>query len=173
MGDIMTIEEVRAEFGRQSFRDSMKEKLGNICVNCGSTESIEYHHIVPIINGGSNNLSNIVPLCYECHCKAHDKAYKHRSIEGRGRPKIIDIHSEEFKYVYDSWASNKIGSAEAMQILNIAKSPWCKYKKEYEEVYNLPKAKNSVDLLNAQAKRISTFKGEHPATGEKLKWTLV
>ena len=66
-------DKLRQEFQGELFRLNMKSELGNKCVNCGSTENIEYHHIVPLKNGGTNNLSNIVPLCETCHYKAHDR----------------------------------------------------------------------------------------------------
>jgi hypothetical protein len=49
-----------------------------ICANCGSTEEIEMHHIVPLSKGGSNREGNLVYLCFECHCKVHE------TIRGQG-----------------------------------------------------------------------------------------
>ena len=49
----------------------IRRKAGNICVNCGSTDGIEYHHIVPLFVGGQENETNIVPLCHRCHKAAH------------------------------------------------------------------------------------------------------
>lgn len=48
-----------------------KDIVGRVCANCGETEDIEYHHIVPLALGGNDVLSNICPLCYKCHCKVH------------------------------------------------------------------------------------------------------
>ena len=49
-----------------------------VCINCGSREEIEMHHIVPLSKGGSNNEGNLVYLCFECHCKVHE------TIRGQG-----------------------------------------------------------------------------------------
>jgi 5-methylcytosine-specific restriction endonuclease McrA len=54
-------------------RDEIAAHTWTRCVNCGSAEHIEYHHIVPLANGGNHIFTNIVPLCYECHLKAHNK----------------------------------------------------------------------------------------------------
>jgi uncharacterized protein YerC len=43
-----------------------------VCFECGSIESIHYHHVVPEVKGGKNTL----PLCYICHGKVHDKNFK-------------------------------------------------------------------------------------------------
>lgn len=39
---------------------------GNRCVNCGSTEDVEWQYIVPFIVGGKDVDTNIRPLCKVC-----------------------------------------------------------------------------------------------------------
>lgn len=56
---------------RVPLTEEEKDTVGRICVNCGATEDIEYHHIVPLSLGGSDTLSNICPLCAKCHGKVH------------------------------------------------------------------------------------------------------
>ena len=41
------------------------------CVKCNSGKKIECHHIKPIKDGGDNQLSNLITLCYDCHKKEH------------------------------------------------------------------------------------------------------
>ena len=41
------------------------------CINCGRTDNLSYHHVVPLSKGGNDIPSNIVPLCPECHALAH------------------------------------------------------------------------------------------------------
>lgn len=41
------------------------------CQNCGSSEFLEIHHIVPIVFGGSNKITNLATLCGICHRHAH------------------------------------------------------------------------------------------------------
>jgi ribosome-binding protein aMBF1 (putative translation factor) len=38
------------------------------CFECGSTEGIEQHHIIPRSLGGTKT----IPLCFRCHSKVHD-----------------------------------------------------------------------------------------------------
>ena len=47
--------------------------LGTVCCNCGKEcgAEIEYHHVVPLERGGFDILSNLKPLCYECHSRVH------------------------------------------------------------------------------------------------------
>lgn len=46
------------------------------CQKCGSTEKLECHHKIPVVNGGTNELSNLITLCHDCHAKAHPKGYR-------------------------------------------------------------------------------------------------
>jgi 5-methylcytosine-specific restriction endonuclease McrA len=41
----------------------------NICKYCGSTESLEVDHIIPLARGGSNELDNLQILCKKCNRK--------------------------------------------------------------------------------------------------------
>ena len=153
----MTHEQLRAEFTKLSFRKELKNKLGGTCVNCGSTENIEYHHIVPLINGGTNKFTNIVPLCVECHEKAHDKeGFKSR---GGGRPKVTTFESAE--PVLKRYFNLEIGTKEAKKLLGISpttKSTWSDLTNKYREKYNIdPKFRNTIDILNAQEKRLKSL----------------
>lgn len=149
----MTYERLRLEFTRQSFREEMKEKLGCVCVNCGSNENIEYHHIVPLKNGGTNNLSNIVPMCRTCHFKSHDKKL-FKNIKG-GRPKAIEF--EEAEPILHRYYALEIGTKETKELLGISiknKTTLTTLRNQYEKKYNIEKFRNNVDLLNAQNKRV-------------------
>ena len=39
------------------------------CFECGATNDIQDHHVVPRLRGGTKT----VPLCYTCHMKAHGR----------------------------------------------------------------------------------------------------
>lgn len=154
----MGYKELRKEFVKPSFRENLKKELSNKCVNCGSEEFIEYHHIVPLKNGGTNNLTNIVPLCTMCHYKAHDiSAFKNRN---GGRPKVISY--EESEPILCKYFNLEIGTKEAKKLLNIStttKSTWYRLTKEYREKHNIDcKFRNTIDVKNSQTKRLETMK---------------
>ena len=54
------------------------------CFECGTTEDIQQHHVVPKSRGGTKT----VPLCYSCHRKAHHKSgtgsMNHRRLTSEG-----------------------------------------------------------------------------------------
>jgi hypothetical protein len=103
----------RKEFER--LRNVIKEFLPDKCANCGAGGDLHIHHIVPLINGGTNRITNLVNLCETCHGLVHGlKMTHHRKAtkaglekaraRGRsgGRPKK-DVNSvEEALEMYDS-----------------------------------------------------------------------
>lgn len=62
---------------RQDFDNSIREiffKNHPFCQYCGApTEHI--HHLIPIVVGGDNRESNLIPLCLKCHGLIHNKHF--------------------------------------------------------------------------------------------------
>jgi hypothetical protein len=154
-------DKVRAEFNSSPFKRMLLEELGYECVNCGSKKDIEYHHIVPVVYGGTNKLSNIVPLCIDCHYKAHQKAnaegIKKAKSEGRcGRGKIITY--EEAKPALKRYFDLEIGNKELHEILGFSPtnhSGTYLFKQKYRKEFKIPRTfRNNIDILEAAPKRI-------------------
>ena len=58
----------------KSFRQAAIDMLGPICKICGYyKESISnhVHHIIPLSEGGKNNIRNAIILCSRCHNEVH------------------------------------------------------------------------------------------------------
>jgi hypothetical protein len=74
------MEQERTSNGRPLFWETFKfecfQRDNHICQECGSKKRLECHHIIPVVNGGTNELSNLITLCHDCHLKAHPKGYK-------------------------------------------------------------------------------------------------
>ena len=61
-------------------------KYEYFCFECGSTEDIEHHHVVPKSLGGTKT----VPLCIKCHSLVHQKnLVKFRELAKKGIQKRI------------------------------------------------------------------------------------
>ena len=94
-----------------------KQNIGTVCYNCGATEDIEYHHIVPLLLGGNDVKSNIVPLCYKCHKAAHMgqhiNHYRNNSRGGRHSKSSIEKNA----HVFDQYINGEIGCRKAQQLL--------------------------------------------------------
>ncbi len=59
----------RGCFTAEEFK-ALCESYGNRCLACGGIEtSLEADHVVPLTKGGSDNISNIQPLCGSCNRK--------------------------------------------------------------------------------------------------------
>jgi len=44
-----------------------------VCVRCGSHSRLQVHHRVPLRDGGSNELTNLLLLCHRCHVQEAGK----------------------------------------------------------------------------------------------------
>ena len=80
---------------RKEFYKLYKEfdnQLPKQCQNCGSCEGLDIHHIVPLITGGNNVISNLVRLCASCHGQVHGVKITRKEllIAGKERAKRID-----------------------------------------------------------------------------------
>ena len=54
-------------FSVEEFKE-LCESYGNKCLACGDAEAVlEADHVVPLTKGGSDNISNIQPLCGSCN----------------------------------------------------------------------------------------------------------
>ncbi|WP_329808981.1 HNH endonuclease signature motif containing protein [Enterocloster citroniae] len=143
--------DLRIEYNRSSFRKMLKEKLGESCFNCGSNDGVQYHHIVPLFLGGTNALSNIVPLCSKCHkaahCGRHMSEYKGGKSSGRPR-KTIDGYSN----VIESFLKCEIGMRECKNLLHMTDAskltdkPWFK---EYLKSNGIIKYRNNIDVIRS------------------------
>ena len=77
------------------------------CFECGSVDSIEHHHVVPRVLGGTKT----VPLCVTCHGLVHDRDF----VKSR-RLQRIGIEKAKQKGVYKmSGNGRKHGEKESIQ----------------------------------------------------------
>lgn len=51
-------------------RQEIRNRDGNECLRCGSTENLEIHHIRPVTHGGGDEKDNLATLCADCHKEA-------------------------------------------------------------------------------------------------------
>ena len=152
------IKETRNYFSKESFRKELKKELGNICCNCGTNENIEYHHIVPVVYGGTNKLSNIVPLCIECHFKAHEKTNYEGIANARKNGTVGRKHKvsyeECFPYIVD-YIYGRIGKKEFKARCKYSekyKLDKCSYIERYKKENGIKSFKNIIDIINIKGK---------------------
>lgn len=102
---------------RKQLTPLQKQKIGTRCINCGTEEMIEYHHVVPLGLGGNDVAENIVPLCHSCHkaahCGQHISHYVKTENSGR-KPKAT---LEESKETFDLYIRGAIGNRQVCEEL--------------------------------------------------------
>lgn len=67
------LEEPRREMIPEEVRLLVWERDGGQCVKCGSTEDLEFDHIIPVSKGGSNTEKNVQLLCATCNREKRDR----------------------------------------------------------------------------------------------------
>jgi 5-methylcytosine-specific restriction endonuclease McrA len=72
----------RGSFTAKEFKEFC-ERYGNNCLSCGSTGVVlEADHVVPLTRGGSDDISNIQPLCGTCNRRKFVDIVDYRVIAG-------------------------------------------------------------------------------------------
>ena len=143
-------EDLKREFNSHPFKKMAKSVLGTSCYNCGSSEDVEYHHIVPLKLGGTNRFSNIVPLCHKCHKAAHCGQHMTRYSDfsnANGRPPKCD--DETAFAALDLLADGQIGNKACKSMMNLAArteptvtsqyKKWCKAR-------GIERVRNTLDV---------------------------
>ena len=134
--------DLRKQFNSRQFRAKLKEALGDICVNCGSNEHIHYHHIVPLECGGTNSLTNIVPLCEDCHGLAHGRDSYKLLREGRDRAKTKEGYRDGRPKKYTEQELNRamklksegLSYNQIVKETGISKSTLIRYNRKLKKV---------------------------------------
>ncbi len=60
--------------------EQLKAQYGNRCVACGDDGPLTADHVVPLILGGTNYITNIQPLCRSCNSSKNDKIIDYRRM---------------------------------------------------------------------------------------------
>jgi 5-methylcytosine-specific restriction endonuclease McrA len=57
----------------QDVQDKVWLRDGGKCVKCGSSENLEFDHIIPFSKGGANTYRNLQLLCEKCNREKSNK----------------------------------------------------------------------------------------------------
>lgn len=148
------LRELRDEFNKPSFRKKLVEAHGCKCVVCGTTEDVQFHHVLPLACGGNNNIGNIVPMCHVHHMLTHHantrKKYKQGANKNMGRRREIP---ENYEQILDDYLHCRISMSELCK-----KFGWTEtarklsdriWFKEYLSNHRITGYRNNLDVIMA------------------------
>jgi len=134
------------------FRNQLIELHGDKCVNCGSQDRVEFHHIVPVALGGTDAPSNVVPLCYKCHKAAHiGRKYGDITKEAHGAVggRKCKCDDETFEEAFKKYIGGQIGKIKFCEMINLSFgsiSPSTPQIKRLKEKYGIKEYRNNIDI---------------------------
>lgn len=113
---------------------------------------MQLHHIVPLSQGGTNRLSNVVVICSKCHGKIHGIGYKNHSANTRkgiektrlnGKQIGLEkgtklttkksIRAKEQIRKYSKDFNGSLKDIDVIKLIGISRNSFYKYKKELLE----------------------------------------
>lgn len=142
--------------GRSTISNHIKNQKYHFCAACGREDDLQYHHLVPVVRGGTDDPTNIIVLCAECHAKIHGRGKcshnlavkegiaraKARGVkmgrkpaEGEAIMRAIAEHSTQFNEI-GSDGYNPMTETEIMNTLGIESVCYHKYKRRLFEMMN-------------------------------------
>ncbi len=83
-------------------RKAVYRRDGYRCALCDSTAGLQVHHCIHRSEGGSNQMQNLITLCWKCHAVAH----------GTSLPEYPEYVNQEFidqavtEYLSDFYAGD-------------------------------------------------------------------
>src|SRR5215469_10469375 len=96
----------------QSDVDELLARTGRMCAVCNRLHGVQVHHIVPRHLGGSDDVTNAIPLCPNCHDEVHarhapgrtTRVYTERELRGH-LARTIDLANRQAQFApgSDDW----------------------------------------------------------------------
>lgn len=134
------------------FRLESVERYGTACINCGDTENIEWHHVVPLCIGGYDKPSNIVPLCAACHKAVTDhelllKTFGRRYVRYKGGRKQQVFEGSDA--IFDDYVNCRITSKEAGDRLGKGSRHWVEVYafRDFKKAKKIKSIKNNLGMI--------------------------
>lgn len=140
-----------------NLRDEVLRRYDNKCACCKREVRLEIHHIVPVSLGGSDEITNLVPLCESCHKAAHigrniHEFTKHECGEKGGRSYKISF--ADFDREFQKYIDGRIGKAMFCKLvgysLHITKGNCPHYRKSME-IRGIEKFRNNIDIISVNS----------------------
>ena len=141
-------EETKRNLSEAEYR-VLRKVHGTKCRICGA-EDAEYHHIIPLSWGGTNDINNFLPLCHEHHLIVHgvlNQGSTARTVSHKGRTRIVP---DDYESILERYIHCEIGTLECHSLLGLGQSTKISsgiWYKEFLVEKDIFKLRNNVDLL--------------------------
>ena len=125
------------------------------CKRCGSNYSLHVHHIVSLSRGGSNDLSNLITLCEDCHaqCHPHMKGYQGERLTPKDlmkykvRDNVPNLYLENI-HLFDSIENEALSLQNNVKTTyNIKVNEINNAQSKKERVYNKEKRHEKINKI--------------------------
>jgi hypothetical protein len=111
------------------------------CFECGSNDELHFHHVIPKSRGGTRT----VPLCLDCHAKAHNKKMASGKLISEGMRRSGKIlgnwRRNQQQYGYRVEGDKLVEDEREQEIINLIIS-LRKRKLKYREISEILENKN-------------------------------
>ncbi len=77
---------------RKDEADALLVDTGRRCCICGELHFVSVHHIIPVADGGTDEIDNAIPLCPNCHDAVH--SYGPGATHRRYSPEELRLHRQ-------------------------------------------------------------------------------
>ncbi len=67
------------------------DHYGNVCLRCGASKRLHVDHIVPLVKGGRNDITNLQPLCHSCNSRKHTDDTDYRPDGGEFARRLSEV----------------------------------------------------------------------------------
>lgn len=81
-------------------RKKIYRRDGWRCALCDSNQGIQVHHIKNRSQGGSNDFSNLITLCWRCHAAAHGVVFDDSGIDEEMQDDCMDYMANFYPELY-------------------------------------------------------------------------
>lgn len=94
-------------------------KQHKCCEKCGRTISLEVHHKIPVIEGGSDELDNLQVLCDICHGEVHKDNKSELTKKGIEKARHKKVEPLISKYAFYMQLQNLLDEGETPDVIDI------------------------------------------------------
>lgn len=136
------------------YRNKCLSEKGEKCVECGTTEDVEVHHV----DGDrlNNTLENLIPVCRSCHAKIHSDSdemehWREKLLPEEKRTQTIAVEaSPELKAMLELVKAESSANSYTEAVRHVLA--------EYHEIYSLLRDHESDLPAEISANRNTTYR---------------